>query len=31
MWRCDRSFEATMTKSQRDKLYDGWIKAIRKL
>lgn len=31
MWRCDRSFDATMTKSQRDKLYDGWIKAIRKL
>ncbi|ARM83774.1 MULTISPECIES: glycerol kinase GlpK [Marinobacter] len=31
MWRCDRSFEATMTKAQRDKLYDGWLKAIRKL
>lgn len=31
MWRCDRSFEATMTKVQRDKLYDGWLKAIRKL
>lgn len=31
MWRCDRSFEAKMTKAQRDKLYDGWLKAIRKL
>lgn len=31
MWRCDRSFEAVMTKDQRDGLYEGWIKAISKL
>ena len=31
MWRCDRSFEPMMTKAQRDKLYDGWVKAISKL
>jgi glycerol kinase len=31
MWRCDRSFEPLMTKTQRDKLYEGWITAIRKL
>ena len=31
MWRCDRSFEPLMTKAQRDKLYDGWVKAISKL
>ncbi|MDF0749198.1 glycerol kinase GlpK [Marinobacter sp. 71-i] len=31
MWRCDRSFEPNMTKAQRDKLYEGWSTAIRKL
>lgn len=31
LWRCDRSFEPQMTKVQRDKLYDGWIQAVRKL
>lgn len=31
MWRCDRSFDAVMTKAQRDKLYDGWIKAVSRL
>lgn len=31
MWRCDRSFEAVMSKAQRDKLYDGWIAAVRRL
>lgn len=31
LWRCDRSFEPQMTKAQRDKLYDGWIQAVRKL
>ena len=31
MWRCDRSFEPQMTKAERDKLYEGWINAVRKL
>ncbi|MEP1706042.1 MAG: glycerol kinase, partial [Marinobacter sp.] len=31
MWRCDRSFEAVMSKAQRDKLYDGWVAAVRRL
>lgn len=31
MWRCDRSFEPVMTKTQRDSLYEGWIKAITRL
>jgi len=31
MWRCDRSFAPVMTKEQRDKLYEGWLNAVRRL
>ncbi|MDI9245760.1 glycerol kinase GlpK [Marinobacter sp. CHS3-4] len=31
MWRCDRSFSPVMTKEERDRLYDGWIKAVSRL
>lgn len=31
MWRCDRSFDPVMGKAKRDKLYSGWIAAVRKL
>jgi len=31
LWRCDRSFEPVMSKEDRDNLYDGWLKAVKKL
>lgn len=31
MWQCDRSFTATMPKSTRDHLYNGWLSAVSKV
>jgi len=31
MWQCDRSFTATMPKSTRDQLYNGWLNAVSKV
>ncbi len=31
LWRCDRRFEPRMTKPDRDRLYQGWLEAIRRL
>ncbi|MBW0146610.1 glycerol kinase GlpK [Marinobacter arenosus] len=31
LWRCDRRFEPQMTKTDRDRLYDGWTRAVEKL
>jgi len=31
LWRCERRFEPMMSKSDRDRLYAGWIQAVHKL
>ncbi|MBW7470217.1 glycerol kinase GlpK [Marinobacter sp. M216] len=31
LWRCDRSFEPEMSKGDRDRLYEGWTRAVEKL
>lgn len=31
LWRCDQSFEPRMTRDHRNRLYEGWIEAVRKL
>ncbi|GGY64656.1 glycerol kinase GlpK [Marinobacter zhanjiangensis] len=31
LWRCERRFEPTMSKVDRDRLYDGWLEAVRRL
>jgi glycerol kinase len=29
-WKLDRVFEPTMSKDQRESLYDGWQKAVQR-
>mgnify|MGYP003148378570 FL=1 len=31
LWRCERRFEPTMSKDDRDRLYAGWLEAVRRL
>lgn len=31
LWRCERRFEPTMSKADRDRLYAGWLEAVRRL
>lgn len=31
LWRCERRFEPAMSKVDRDRLYDGWLEAVRRL
>ena len=31
LWRCERRFEPVMSKADRDRLYDGWLEAVRRL
>ncbi len=31
LWRCERRFEPVMSKADRDRLYHGWLEAVRRL
>lgn len=31
LWRCERRFEAKMSKEDRDRLYQGWLDAVHRL
>jgi glycerol kinase len=31
LWHCERRFEPAMSKVDRDRLYDGWLEAVRRL
>lgn len=31
LWQCERRFEPAMSKSDRDRLYQGWLDAVRRL
>ena len=31
MWGCDRAFNPTMSKADRDRLYEGWVRVVAKL
>lgn len=31
LWQCDRRFEPIMTKPERDKFYEGWKNAVRRV
>ncbi|WP_339805026.1 glycerol kinase GlpK [uncultured Marinobacter sp.] len=31
LWQCERRFEPAMSKQDRDRLYQGWLEAVRRL